>query len=180
MEQTTNDLEEIVSRLAHAPATLRSLVSDLSTDALAYREAEGTWTATEVLYHLIDGEIHDWIPRVRIIMSNGPDKRFTPFDREGGLKRYGSWPAAAALTEFERRRGESLAALAAFRLQAADLNRQGIHPEFGSVTLEQLLMCWVTHDLAHVAQIARVLVRHFGKRIGPWTKYFSLLSDRQR
>ena len=52
------------------------------------------------------------------------------------------------------------------------------HPEFGRVTLEQLLVCWVTHDLAHVAQIARVLVRHFGERIGPWTKYFSLLRDR--
>jgi len=178
MVQTTTDLEAIVSRLTHTPATLRSLVGDLSPDALEYRETEGTWNATEVLYHLIDGEIHDWIPRVRIIMSDGPDKRFTPFDREGGLKRYGSWPAAAALTEFERRRAESLAALAALRLEPADFSRQGIHPEFGRVTLEQLLVCWVTHDLAHVAQIARVLVRHFGERIGPWTKYFSLLRDR--
>src|SRR5438270_8315099 len=178
MVHATTDLGNIHSQLTHTPATLRSLVGDLSADALAYREAEGTWNATEVLYHLIDGEIHDWMPRVRIIMSDGPDKRFTPFDREGGLKRYAGWPAAAALTELDRRRRESLAALAALGLQPADLNRHGIHPEFGPVTLEQLLMCWVTHDLAHVAQIARVLVRDFGERIGPLTKYFSLLRDR--
>ena len=178
MVHTATDLGNIHTQLTHTPATLRSMMADLSTDALGYREAEGAWTATEVLYHLIDGEIHDWIPRVRIILSEATDKAFTPFDREGGLKRYSGWSAAAALDEFDRRRRESLAALAGFRLQPADLPRQGIHPEFGPVTLEQLLACWVTHDFAHVAQIARVLVRHFGERLGPWTKYFSLLRDR--
>jgi hypothetical protein len=43
------------------------------------------------------------------------------------------------------------------------------------VTLGQLLACWVTHDLAHVTQIARVLVRYVGRDVGPWRAYFSLL-----
>lgn len=56
------------------------------------------------------------------------------------------------------------------------LAREGRHPEFGAVTLEQLLATWVTHDHAHLAQIARVLTRHYGAFVGPWKKYFSLLN----
>jgi hypothetical protein len=45
------------------------------------------------------------------------------------------------------------------------------------VTAGQLLACWATHDLAHIAQISRSLVRFFGPHVGPWRKYFSLLAD---
>jgi len=45
------------------------------------------------------------------------------------------------------------------------------------VTLEQLLACWATHDMAHVSQISRVLTRAFGRDVGPWRKYFSLLQS---
>ena len=47
------------------------------------------------------------------------------------------------------------------------------------VTLRQLLACWATHDLAHAAQISRLLTRAFGREVGPWVKYFSLLKDWQ-
>ena len=54
------------------------------------------------------------------------------------------------------------------------------HPEFGTVTLEQLLATWAVHDMAHVAQISRILTRAFGRYVGPWTRYFSLLKDWER
>jgi hypothetical protein len=57
------------------------------------------------------------------------------------------------------------------------LGRTAIHPELGTVTLAQLLACWVTHDHAHIAQIARVLTRGYGAFVGPWRRYFSLLRD---
>lgn len=177
MEGTSN-LLEFRERLAAMPATLRNLTGTLSADALTYREAPGSWTAIEVIGHLADGELHDWVPRIRIILSDAADKRFTPFDREHGLARYRDRPVAVALDDFEALRRESLEALDAFQIEPADLRRQGIHPEFGPVTLEQLLACWLTHDYAHLAQISRVLVRHFGRRIGPWTAYFSLLRGR--
>jgi hypothetical protein len=177
MEATLN-LLELQNRLAEMPATLRNLTGTLSIEALTYREAPENWTALEVLGHLADGEVHDWIPRVRIILSDAADKRFTPFNRENGLTRYKDWPIQAALDEFQELRRDSLKALDAFHIRPGELCRQGIHPEFGPVTLEQLLACWVTHDHAHLAQISRVLVRHFGRRIGPWPASFSLLRDR--
>ena len=50
-----------------------------------------------------------------------------------------------------------------------------MHPEFGDVSLEELLATWVTHDHAHVVQIARVLEKDFGRWAGPWRAYFSAL-----
>jgi uncharacterized damage-inducible protein DinB len=173
----TCDLNEARRSLAETPATLRHLLGHLSEEALAFREAPDTWSAVEVLRHLADAEVHDWIPRARIIVAGG-DARFTPFDRERGLRDYRDRDGAAMLDEFERLRGESLRAWAALGLSEHDPSARGIHPEFGDVTLGQLLACWVTHDLAHVNQISRVLVRRLGPRIGPWTRYFSLLRQR--
>jgi hypothetical protein len=45
------------------------------------------------------------------------------------------------------------------------------------VTLAQLLACWATHDLAHIEQISRALVRHRGPDVGPWAKYYRLLNE---
>jgi hypothetical protein len=79
------------------------------------------------------------------------------------------------LTEIERLRAGNLAYLRTLNLSAADLQRTAIHPGLGVVTLHQLLATWATHDLAHVAQISRVMVRYFGEHVGPWREYFSLL-----
>jgi hypothetical protein len=78
---------------------------------------------------------------------------------------------------FARRRTESLARIRALSLSAADLERRGLHPELGSVTLGQLLATWVVHDLAHLAQIARVLAKARADEIGPWRAYFRVLSS---
>jgi hypothetical protein len=169
------ELEEIQAALARTPAALRSLLAMAPEAALSFREAPGAWTPLEVLCHVIEGEVHNWLPRVTIILSPDADKRFTPFDREAGFRRYRGWTLDALLWEFERLRADNLDRLARFGLSAADLGRTGIHPEFGPVTLHQLLACWMAHDLAHVAQIARVLVRYVGPDVGPWRAYFSLL-----
>jgi hypothetical protein len=168
-------LTETRNALARTPATLRALVAQLPPDAITFQEAPGHWSPLEVLCHVTDGEITDWIPRARIVMSDAPDKRFTPFDMQSGFNRYRGWTAPALLDEFERLRGESLTALDALRIGPADLQRQAVHPELGVVTLEQLLGTWVTHDFAHITQIARASTRSFGRHVGPWTAYFSLL-----
>ena len=169
------DLTEVRTILSSTPAALRQLAGSVSGAALEFRESPDAWTVREVLCHLADGEIADWIPRIGIILSNRPETPFAPFDREAGFDRYCGWSAAALLDEFDRLRAASVTCLSHFAIGPADLARTGIHPEFGPVTLEQLIACWVTHDFAHLAQISRILVRHFGREVGPWSKYFSLL-----
>jgi hypothetical protein len=174
----TISYSDIRERLEDLPGTLRRLLGSVSVEALTFREGPGTWTAIEVLGHLADAELHDWMPRVGIIMSAAGDRRFTPFDREHGLPRYDGVGIAPALDDYERLRRESLGALDALKIEEADLDREGLHPTFGVVTLRQLLACWITHDYAHVAQISRVLTRYYGQHVGPWTAFFSLLKDR--
>lgn len=170
---TNPPLHAVRQSLAQAPRILEGLVAAAPPEALTWREAEGSWHVVEVLCHLADGEITDWMPRIERILSDGG--RFVPFDREGGFLRYRGWTADALVGEFGQLRRTNLEKLDSLRLTPDQLHLTGVHPEFGPVTLAQLLACWATHDMAHVAQISRLLTRSFGRDVGPWRKYFSLL-----
>ncbi len=165
---------DVRASLAQGPRIIESLVAAAPHAALTWREGEGRWNVIEVLCHLADGEITDWMPRVERILSGGG--RFQPYDREGGFVRYRDWSADALVGEFGQLRRANLEKLDRLNLSAPHLRLTGEHPEFGPVTLEQLLATWAAHDMAHVAQISRILTRSFGRYVGPWTKYFSLLT----
>jgi hypothetical protein len=169
-------MNNVQNVLSATPSILRALIESAPAAALEFREAPGTWTPRQVLCHVTDGEVTDWMPRVELILSPGEPKTFVPFDREGGFARYAGWTVQDLLAELDRLRTANLARLATFDLSEADLLRTGVHPDLGVVTLAQLLACWATHDLAHVAQITRTLVRFLGPQVGPWRKYFSLLA----
>ena len=55
-------LEEAVEILERTPRTLEAMLTGLSESWLACREGEGTWSASEVLDHLIEAEKSNWIP----------------------------------------------------------------------------------------------------------------------
>jgi len=166
-------IDTVRESLAQAPRIVEGLVAAAPAGALTWREREGTWHAVEVLSHIADAEITNWMPRVERIVSDGG--RFIPFEREGAFSRYRGWSAEALAGEFGQLRRANLEKLDRLQLSASHLSLTGIHPEFGTVTLEQQLACWATHDMAHIAQIARLLTRSFGQHVGPWRKYFSLL-----
>lgn len=168
-------LVEGVEQLRSAPASLRAVTAGVSSPALAFREEKSAWTIVEVVSHMADGEVVDWLPRIEIVLSDGPDRVFTPFDRKGGFTRYKGWSLRDLVEEFDRLRRENVERLLSFKLRPEALERTGVHPELGEVTLEQLIACWVTHDCAHLAQISRILTRYFGANVGPWRAYFSLL-----
>jgi hypothetical protein len=169
-------LADVRKVLSTTPAAIRALVAGAPDSALDFRETPGAWTPLQVLCHVTDGEVTDWMPRLDVILSPGEPRIFTPFDREAGFRVYAGWSAEQVLVELDRLRAANLERLDALNLQEADLRRTGSHPELGVVTATQLLACWATHDLAHIAQISRSLVRFFGPQVGPWRQYFSLLA----
>lgn len=171
-------LTSVRESLAQAPRIVEGLIAAAPSTSLTWRDADGSWHIVEVLSHIADGEVTDWMPRVERILSDGGP--FMPFDREGGFTRYRGWTAEALVGEFGQLRRANLEKLDALQLSDTHLRLTGVHPEFGSVTLEQLLACWATHDMAHIAQIARLLTRSFGRQVGPWRKYFSLLRGDER
>lgn len=161
--------------LRATPDTLRSLVQSLPAALLHATEGPGTWSPYDVVGHLIHGERTDWIPRARIILGDGPDRRFMPFDRHAQQHADRTRPVGELLDEFTRLRAEGLQVLDAWALEGDLLARPGIHPEFGEVTLSQLLATWVAHDLGHIAQVARVLAKQYREAVGPWRAYLSIM-----
>jgi len=170
---TTLSFASIRASLLQAPRTVEALIAAAPKHALIWREAEGTWNCIEVLSHVADGEITNWMPRVQRILDGGG--RFPPIDREAGFARYRGWTADALVGEFGQLRRANVDRLDRLELTPAHLRLVGEHPEFGPVTLEQLMATWATHDFAHLAQMSRILTRAFGKHVGPWRRYFSLL-----
>lgn len=163
--------------LENTPAVLRAALAGLPSSLLHANEGAGTWSPLQVVCHLAHGETDDWVPRIRIILERGASQPFVPFDREAGFAKYAGWSIDALLDEFTRLRADSLRALDELALRPEQLELPGLHPTLGPVTLGQLLACWITHDMAHLAQIARVLARHHGAFIGPWRAVFSLLRE---
>jgi hypothetical protein len=170
-------LETVRASLLQTPQVVEGLVAGAPREVLVWREAPAAWTIVEVLAHMADAEITDWPPRVETILRG--TGRFPPFDREGGFARYRGWNAQALTGEFRRLRRANVDRLDATPLSPAQLRMTGEHPEFGTVTLAQLLATWAAHDMAHVSQIARIRIRGFAGHVGPWARYFSLLKDWQ-
>lgn len=162
--------------LERTPGTLRSMLDGLPAAWTDATEGPDTWSPYIVVGHLVHGERTDWIPRARVILAQGADRRFAPYDRFAQFHESRGRTLQALLDEFASLRAANVATLRSWRLTAAQLDLQGEHPEFGLVTLRQLLSTWVAHDLGHVVQIARVMARQYTDAVGPWRAYLSALA----
>jgi len=178
-------LAEAIAVLTRTPATLNALLRGLPDVWVHSNEgrskdgrrdkANDTWSAFDIVGHLIVGERTDWMPRARIILKHGEARPFDPFDRFAQVKESQGKSLAQLLDEFARLRKENLTDLHALNLQPEDLARRGSHPEFGVVTLSQLLATWAVHDLTHLHQLSRVMAHQYRDAVGPWIAYLGVL-----
>ncbi len=168
-------LNEAILILERVPQTLRTLLRGLPDDWVYTNEGADTWSPFDILGHLIHGENTDWIPRAKIILDEHRDKNFIPFDRFAQFENSKGKTLDELLEEFARRRAENIQLLKELHIDADALKKEGIHPEFGAVSLEQLLAAWVVHDLGHIHQITRVMAKNQKAAVGPWLKYLKVL-----
>jgi hypothetical protein len=161
--------------LERTPATFRALLDGLTDAWTSPNEGPDTFSAFDNVGHLIHGERTDWIPRARIILAQGANRRFEPFDRFAQYRESQGKSVTDLLDDFARLRADNLATLREWRLSEKELALEGEHPELGPVTLRQLLAAWVAHDLGHVAQTARVLAKQYRDAVGPWRAYLPVL-----
>jgi hypothetical protein len=169
------DLTAGVSVLERTPHTFRAMLDGLPPAWTDATEGPDTWSPYVIIGHLAHAERADWIPRARIILAQGADRRFTPFDRFAQFRESEGKSLTDLLAEFTRLRAESLATLAGWRLTDAHLELTGEHPAFGAVTLRQLLATWVAHDLGHIGQTARVMAKQYRDAVGPWRAYLPVM-----
>lgn len=172
-------LEAAVAILGRTPAALGVLLGGIPETLVRATEGEGTWSPYDVVGHLVHGERTDWMPRARHILDGDP-RPFAAFDRTAQFEESEGKSFAELLVTFAELRARNLTELMALNLGEADLRRTGLHPDFGEVTLRQLLATWAVHDLDHVAQVARTMAKVYTDAVGPWAAYLSILRDRQK
>ena len=171
------ELEPAIEVLKRTPATLNSLLRDLPEPWLMQNEGSETWSPYHVIGHLIHAEETDWIPRAKMILDYGETRAFEPFDRVAMFEHSKGKSLGELLDTFSQLRAESLRKLQTLNLTDDLLDKRGRHPEFGVVTLRQLLSTWVVHDLGHIRQVARVMSKQYRDAVGPWRAYLPVLEE---
>ena len=156
-----HDLRNTIATLRRTPAVLDALLRDLPDEWTRTNEGQNTWSAYDVVGHLIHGERTGWIPRAKMILEFAETRAFERIDRLAQERESEGKPLEDLLDEFASVRLKSLDDLRALNLQADDFERRGRHPVFGPVTLGQLLATWAAHDLTHLHQISRVMAHQY-------------------
>lgn len=169
------NLADGIAVLERTPATFHALLSGLPDTWIATNEGHDTFSPFDNVGHLIHGERTDWIPRARIILAQGIDRRFEPYDRFAQIRESQGKSLSDLLSEFATLRAENVGTLRGWNLTDRELALAGEHPTLGIVTLRQLLATWVAHDLGHVAQTARVMAKRYRDAVGPWREYLPVL-----
>ena len=172
MEQKLSDT---IALLRRTPDALASLLRGLPDSWTRRNEGGDTWSAFDIVGHLVHGERTDWLPRTRRILESGESRPFDKFDRLAQQRESKGKTLPQLLDEFATLRQENFAALRALNLQPADLVRKGRHPALGPVTLGELLASWPVHDLTHLHQLSRVMAHQYRGLIGPWPRYMGVL-----
>lgn len=173
-------LQQTVALLARTPMVLNVWLRDLP-DAWTFSNegknsrGEDSWSAFDVVGHLIHGERTDWMTRAKIIIEFGESRAFDRFDRLAQKQESEGKRLNDLLDEFARLRAQNLDELRAMNLTAEYLQRRGRHPALGIVTLGELLATWAAHDLTHLHQISRVMAYQYREAVGPWSKFLGVL-----
>jgi len=170
-----HNLQQTISLLTRTPAALNALLRDLPETWTLRNEGENTWSAFDVVGHLIHCERTDWMPRARIVLQFGEARSFEPVDRFRHVRESQGKPLGQLLDEFAGLRSDNLGELRALNLRQEDLERHGRHPSLGVVTLSELLATWAAHDLTHLHQVSRVMAHQYREAVGPWSPYLGVL-----
>jgi len=168
-------IEKAVEILSQTPATVKSLLGNLSDDWTENAPDSESWSPFDIIGHLIHGEETDWIRRAEIILGQGENLTFEPFDRFAQFEKSKGKTLNALIETFAVLRTENLRILREMNLTEDKLKLKGIHPELGEVMLEQLLATWVVHDLSHIKQLVTVLAHKYAGNVGVWKQYLSIL-----
>jgi hypothetical protein len=172
MEQ---NLQYTISLLARTPAAINALLRDLPEAWTSQNEGENTWSAFDVVGHLINSERTNWMPRAKMLLQFGDTRAFEPFDRFSQVRQSEGKSLGELLDEFARLRAENLSELRAMNLAQRDLERRGRHPALGVVTLSELLASWAAHDLTHLHQVSRIMAHQYREAVGPWSRFLGVL-----
>jgi uncharacterized damage-inducible protein DinB len=164
------ELHDLLAPLAAAPAQLVELLS-LPGSWLSRSRGVGHWSAAQTAAHMAAVEEDGWLPRIEHILSVADRRPLPAVDPNAFMERFPGFEPDLIADVFCTSRQRNLAALAEIGLERADVERAGLHPRFGRVTLGQLLSAWVAHDFNHLVQMHEALAARLRPGVGPWNEF---------
>jgi len=151
--------EHLREAFSAAPRRIAAALDRLSEDELRARPIPGKWSIHEIAMHVTDSECVGAV-RIRQALGNtdggGGRARFPGYDQDcwaEALRYQDHSPAirATALRLFRAHREASAELFAS--ASPAEWRREGIHAEWGVLTLRQLLELYADHGERHLEQI---------------------------
>jgi hypothetical protein len=164
-------LPAVVQTLHSTETVVRACVWGMDKKGLTTRPTEKEWAVVEVLCHLRDLERDVFPQRIELIRKNngslieGFDEQQWALDRN-----YKNADPLDALDAFCDARQKNLSILDEIREE--ELEKIGLHSQFGPLSLRALLADWAGSDLTHSAQIQRIRTWRFYPELGPFQRYF--------
>lgn len=146
---------ELLLSYARGPARLKEAVAACPVEALDFKPGPEKWSVRDIAWHMAESELHGYC-RARLIVAE-PGVTIVPFDHERWAKTLGpaSHPLEEALDLFRLLR--ELMARQLRSLPEATWRQSIVHPQRGTITLEQWLVIYEGHLEAHLGQIQRTL-----------------------
>jgi uncharacterized damage-inducible protein DinB len=143
--------ETALKGLAATPRKLERLTSGLAARRAAAKPGAGKWSVKDIVCHLADCELVYGV-RYRKILAE-ENVTLMPFDQDAWAKSlYGRGSLKDSLAVFKALRAAHIRLLQS--VPRADRAKAGMHPDYGVLTLEQIVVHLADHDKNHVAQIA--------------------------
>ncbi len=168
-------LDQSIEVLAHTPSVLDALLRNRSSAWLNSRKSPEAFSPIDVIGHLMLADTTNWLPRLRMILETQDQLPLCNFDRFDFQPLLANKSIETLLNDFAALRAQSLQTVTTLHLTEAQLDLPGTHPQFGPITLRNLLATWVVHDLNHIQQIVRTMSNEYREAVGPWQAYLSIL-----
>jgi DinB superfamily len=169
-------VDDTFELLARTPATLRDQLAGMPAAWTESRPDAENWTAYQVVCHLCYIEEHDWLVRAQMITDVGTAEAFPPVDHGDQSARYAGQSLEQVLDRFTQLRESNLEAVRPLVADPAALDRTGLHPALGEVTMRQLLSAWAVHDLNHLRQAQEAMAFRYVDEVGPWRVNLGVLN----
>ena len=174
----TDFLDDTIDLLRRTPDVLRALLEGIDDSWTDTPDTADGWRPRDVVGHLISGEQSNYMDRAKRILEHGTSKAFDGFDRFEMLERDKGKSLDELLSRFEELRARNVAQLESL-VDGADLDKRGLHPALGEVTLRELLATWAVHDLDHTSQVFAGMAGSRDAAVGPWKGYLGILLRRE-
>lgn len=166
------DSQLFVRRMeAHAGA-FEGLFRDVGEEEALWKPDPGVWSLLEIANHLYDEEREDFRRRLDLTLHH-PEDPWPGIDPESWVleRNYAGRDFRESVTNFLNERDRSLEWLRGLRAPAWENVHR--HPVLGELRAGDLMASWLSHDLLHIRQIARLHFLYLEEQTRPFSSRYA-------